>query len=87
MVVAAKRPRTALMNRIRPPGFSLITERVGKCGQEEGGDGAREETAPRGEPIQAGEQQAGCHPGAQHRIGPAMVAEKPGWSGGEFVFR
>ena len=70
MVVEAKRPRTALMNRIRPPGFSLITERVGKCGQEEGGDGAREETAPRGEPIQAGEQQATCHPGHSTVLAP-----------------
>ena len=55
--------------------------------QEEGGDGPDEETTPGGEPIQAGEQQAGCHPGAQHHIAPGMVAEKPGWSGGEFVFR
>jgi len=59
---------------------------VGKRAQEEGGDGPGEETTPGGEPIQAGEQQSGCHSGTQHHIAPAMEAEKHGRNGGEFVF-
>ena len=72
---------------MRPKRVPYSSRSVWESSQEEGG------TAPTRKPPQAGSQFRPAnnkpvdHPGAQHHIAPGMVAEKPGWSGGEFVFR